>query len=107
MSSNWKGIVALTSPLLQTFRVDLAELFEGKQEGFLTLARAPHEMSLSLYTSKITGLVRTPDGRGLAVRRRDGGEVYSLTGSSLTLNHRWSGDRDVVVLNKGQLYPMR
>ena len=52
--------------------------------------------------ARIAGLARTPDGRGLAVQRADGGEVYSLNGESLEINHRWIGVRNVVVLNKGQ-----
>ena len=99
-----KEIMVLSSPPLKSFRLNLPVLFEDKPEGFSVLAHSTLDQSSSLYHSKIVDLVRTPDGRGLAIKRTDGGEVYSLNGDSFVLNHCWTGAHDVVVLDKGHAY---
>ncbi|KAG0704335.1 RAVE protein 1 C terminal-domain-containing protein [Suillus ampliporus] len=77
--------------------------FDGQSAGLHLnakgLDRLPHE------ESKIRKLVRTPAGRGVAVVRADGGEVWRVVegGSQLARGIRWSNAEHVVVLDGGKL----
>lgn len=96
-------LFALASSPLRSLHLQPSLLFDSNEEGFSLASQAPHEWSPSVYGSKITGLVRTPDGKGIAIKRSYGGEVYSLHKGTLVLNHSWSGVHDVVVLDRGML----
>lgn len=96
-------LTMVTSTPLTTFEVSPLAFFDGQSAGLHLnakgLDRVPHE------ESKIRRLVRTPAGRGVAVVRADGGEVWRVIegGSQLTRGKRWSNADHVVVLDGGRL----
>jgi hypothetical protein len=93
----------LTWPPLNTYLLDLPSFLSGKQEGLSLLSQGTGN-PIPVARSRITNMARTPDGRGFAVQRSDGGEAYAIHDVSLKFNHRWVGTRHVVVLNKGLLF---
>lgn len=99
-----RGFFVLTSSSLRSYRLTLELLFDGKEEGLSIISQAPQEYNASSYRSEITDLVRTPDGRGLAIRRTDSGSVYSLQSDSIILKQTWSEVHDVVPLDKGSSF---
>ncbi|KAG2154690.1 RAVE protein 1 C terminal-domain-containing protein [Suillus clintonianus] len=96
-------LTMVTSTPLTTFKVSPLAFFDGQSAGLHLnakgLDRLPHE------ESKIRKLVRTPAGRGVAVVRADGGEVWRVVegGSQLARGRRWSDADHVVVLDGGEL----
>ncbi|KAJ8594840.1 hypothetical protein M405DRAFT_857819 [Rhizopogon salebrosus TDB-379] len=96
-------LILVTSPPLATFEVSPLAFFDGQSSGLHLIAkgldRVPQE------ESEIRRLVRTPAGRGLAVARADGGEVWRVVGggSQLARERRWSNAEHVVVLDGGKL----
>ncbi|KAG1730794.1 RAVE protein 1 C terminal-domain-containing protein [Suillus occidentalis] len=97
------SLTMVTSTPLTTFEVSPLAFFDGQSAGLHLhakgLDRLPHE------ESKIRRLVRTPAGRGVAVVRADGGEVWRVIegGSQLARGRRWSNADHVVVLDGGKL----
>jgi hypothetical protein len=97
----------VTSPPLATFEVSPLAFFDGQSSGLHLIAkgldRVPQE------ESEIRRLVRTPAGRGLAVARADGGEVWRVVGrgSQLARERRWSNAEHVVVLDGGEIISFR
>ncbi|KAG1784113.1 RAVE protein 1 C terminal-domain-containing protein [Suillus placidus] len=97
------SLTMVTSTPLTTFEVSPLAFFDGQSAGLhfnaKGLDRLPHE------ESKIRRLVRTPAGRGVAVVRADGGEVWRVIegGSQLARGRRWSNADQVVVLDGGKL----
>lgn len=100
---NVTSLIMVTSAPLTTFEVSPLAFFDGQSTGLYLnakgLDRFPHE------ESKIRRLVRTPAGRGVAVVRVDGGEVWRVIegGSQLARGRRWSNADHVVVLDGGKL----
>ncbi|OAX44398.1 hypothetical protein K503DRAFT_383768 [Rhizopogon vinicolor AM-OR11-026] len=96
-------LTMVTSTPLTTFEVSPLAFFDGKSSGLRLIAqgldRVPQE------ESKVRRLVRTPAGRGVAVVRADGGEVWRVVegGSQLARERRWSHADHVVVLDGGKL----
>lgn len=97
------SLTMVTSTPLTTFEVSPLAFFDGQSAGLHLhakgLNRLPHE------ESKIRRLVRTPAGRGVAVVRGDGGEVWRVIegGSQLARGRRWSNADHVVVLDGGKM----
>lgn len=93
----------VTSTPLATFEVLPLAFFDGQSSGMHLIAkgldRVPQE------ESKIRRLVRTPAGRGVAVARADGGEVWKVIegGSQLARGIRWSNAEHVVVMDGGKI----
>lgn len=100
---NGTSLIMVTSAPLTTFEVSPLAFFDGQSTGLYLnakgLDRFPHE------ESKIRRLVRTPAGRGVAVVRVDGGEVWRVIegGSQLARGRRWSNADHVVVLDGGKM----
>lgn len=64
------------------------------------LSSHEREIESPLSRSPISGFVRTTGGRGVAVKRRDGIEIYSTEGQSLGQVSTWD-PCDIVVVMRG------
>ncbi|KAG2159698.1 RAVE protein 1 C terminal-domain-containing protein [Suillus bovinus] len=97
------SLTMVTSTPLTTFKVSPLAFFDGQAAGLDLNAKGLNR--LSHEESKIRRLVRTPAGRGVAVVRADGGEVWRVIegGSQLARGRRWSNADHVVVLDGGRL----
>lgn len=96
-------LTMVTSTPLTTFEISPLAFFDGQSSGLHLIAKGldwvPQE------ESKIRRLIRTPAGRGMAVARADGGEVWRVIkgGSQLARGRRWSNAEHVVVLDGGKI----
>ncbi|KAF9270044.1 WD repeat-containing protein [Marasmius fiardii PR-910] len=96
-------LTLITSPPLTSLRLSLYDFFDGKPEGLKLVAR---RLPRALGEEKeILRFLRTPEGLGLGVVRKDStGEAWSLDGPSSTLTRRgaWMATDLVVVLDRGR-----
>lgn len=92
----------MSSSPLATYSLNPLNFFDARSDGLELCAqgleRVPEE------DSHVRRFVRTPDGRGVAVVREDGGEVWTVheQGSKLVRELRWAAADHVVVLNRGK-----
>jgi hypothetical protein len=93
----------VTSAPLTTFKVSPLAFFDGQSAGLHLNAKGLNR--LPREESKIRKLVRTPAGRGVAVVRADGGEIWRVIkgGSQLARGRQWSNAGHVVVLDGGKM----
>lgn len=98
-------LTLVTSPPLMS--IDLSPLlFLGAQSQALHLASKVVER-IPAEESEILRLVRTPEGKGVGVLRKNGGgEAWRTVerGSKLVRSVRWSNAEFVVVLEHGKFY---
>jgi hypothetical protein len=93
-------ITLVTSPSLAAYDLEPLAFFDGQPDGLSVRAqliqRLPEE-------SKIIGLVRTPEGKGLGIIRSDGGEAWRVVdkGSGLVRAGMWTAADHVVALDDG------
>lgn len=80
--------------------------FDAQEDGLRVRAHGS-EISPEEY-SEIVRFVRTPEGRGVGVIRKSGGQIWTLAEGDKELNRSGSGDLGdkIVVLDKGQFYLM-
>ncbi|KAG2150167.1 RAVE protein 1 C terminal-domain-containing protein [Suillus cothurnatus] len=97
------SLTMVTSAPLTTFKVSPLAFFDGQSAGLHLNAKGLNR--LPREESKIRKLVRTPAGRGVAVVRADGGEIWRVIkgGSQLARGRQWSNAGHVVVLDGGKL----
>ncbi|KAH7928501.1 hypothetical protein BV22DRAFT_1004629 [Leucogyrophana mollusca] len=101
---NSRQLTLVTSNPLSTYELSPLCLFDGQYRSMRRqvqgLARVPEE------EYKILRFVRTPAGRGVAVVRTNGGDVWRVTqgGSNLARAGRWSSADHIVVLDGGKLF---
>ncbi|KAH7912596.1 RAVE protein 1 C terminal-domain-containing protein [Hygrophoropsis aurantiaca] len=96
-------VLATTSPLC-IYELSVASFFEGQPGGLRIRARGLARVSEE--EDKILRLVRTPAGRGVAVMRTNGGDVWRVVqeGSNLIRAGRSSSADQIVALNGGRLF---
>ncbi|KAI0041796.1 WD repeat-containing protein [Auriscalpium vulgare] len=97
-------LTLITSSPLSTLALEPLNFFDARAEG-LTL-QAQGEVRVLEEESRISRFVRTPDGKGVAVVRENGGEAWLVhdRGSKLVRSARWPAADHVVVLDGGRTF---
>ncbi len=105
-NSTKSSITVVTAPPLTSYELSPVAFFDAQEDGLRVRAHGS-EISPEEY-SEIVRFVRTPEGRGVGVIRKSGGQIWTLAEGDKELNRSGSGDLGdkIVVLDKGQFYLM-
>lgn len=103
-NSNEPSITVVIAPDLTSYQLSPVAFFDAQEDGLRLCACSP-EVSPEEY-SEIVRFVRTPEGRGVGVIRKSGGQVWTLAQGDKELNRSGSGDLGgkIVVLDKGRTF---
>jgi hypothetical protein len=94
----------VTSSPLATFELDPSAFFDGQAKFNGLQLRAKSIDRVSMEDTEILKFIRTPEGKGVAVLRSSGGEIWRFTerGSTMIRMGSWSSGDFVVVLRGGK-----
>ncbi|KDQ63425.1 hypothetical protein JAAARDRAFT_169243 [Jaapia argillacea MUCL 33604] len=97
-------ITLVTSPPLATYDLEPLSFFDARSDGLKLVAQGSEKFASD--DSRISRFVRTPEGKGVAVLREDGGQTWMVKerGSKLISVDKWTGVDDVVVLERGNSF---
>ncbi|KAK7059134.1 regulator of (H+)-ATPase in vacuolar membrane [Paramarasmius palmivorus] len=98
-------ITLVTTPPLASYALSLSEFCDAKPNGLNCFAKQPERVPTEEAT--ISTLIRTPEGTGVGViRRNGGGDSWTLDHGSSNLLRReaWESADHVVVLDRGDTF---
>ncbi|KAK0208168.1 RAVE protein 1 C terminal-domain-containing protein [Desarmillaria ectypa] len=103
-NSTNSSITVVTAPRLTSYDLSPVAFFDAHEDGLKVRAHGS-ENSPEEY-SEIVRFVRTPEGRGVGVIRRSGGQIWTLAEGDKELNRSGSGNLGdkIVVLDKGRTF---
>ncbi|PBL01184.1 WD repeat-containing protein [Armillaria gallica] len=103
-NSTKSSITVVTAPHLTSYELSPVAFFDAQEDGLRVRAHGS-EISPEEY-SEIVRFVRTPEGRGVGVIRKSGGQIWTLAEGDKELNRSGSGDLGdkIVVLDKGRTF---
>lgn len=95
-------IVFVTSPPLRIYEMDPTLFFADGSKGMALLAKGPDASESD--TSKVRKIVRSPDGRGLAIVREQSVEAWHVRSDVADMKRlaKWDGANLVAVLDQGK-----
>ncbi|KAF8634403.1 hypothetical protein AX15_000855 [Amanita polypyramis BW_CC] len=104
-NTDLSSLTLITSPPLSSYTIQPLSFFDAQSDGFRLntklLDRVPEE------ESDIVRFVRTPEGRGVAaIRTNGGGDVWRITeqNSQLSRTGTWRSAEFVVILDEGRIF---